>query len=102
MAASDSGGSGEGFDIRDYMARNSLRRDEYHTEFNKIFWPARLHDYWSNLTGFDIITFHEVFLRADLEVSTEAVVREKYGDRAVEVMQALLGADKEGGVDSGD
>ena len=59
--------------------------------FQNVFRTS-IRPYWSNLTGFDIVKFEEVFLgTADDDISPEEAIEAKYGKEGVRVCKALLG-----------
>jgi hypothetical protein len=57
-------------------------------EFQQIF-GVRLKPYYDLLTGFDIIKFDEL-IKPGEDDSLEQAVRERFGDRAVELVKALF------------
>lgn len=53
---------------------------------------ASLEKFFDGMTGFDILTFEDDYLRMDpeSEQSVEDVVLENYGDEAVELIKRLI------------
>jgi hypothetical protein len=67
--------------------------EELHRAFRNTF-GTHLSNYW-DITGFDNIKFDEEFIKPPDGKSTSDIVREKYGDKAVELIEGLLGKTKE-------
>jgi hypothetical protein len=73
--------------LLEMIAGNNRKRDQYAGEFHRIFGTPLSH-WWNPMFGFDIVRFDDCFIESGDGVMAEAV-RQKYGDRAVEIIQAL-------------
>ena len=57
--------------------------------FRQLF-HCDIRNFWSNLTGFDVIKFDEEVVKPADNVSTEAKLREEWGEEAVALIRQLL------------
>lgn len=74
--------------MRDIIKHNIEMRNKYNREFAAIFGVA-LSNYWSNLTGFDVVRFDEKVIHSG-DRSMSEVIEEKYGKAAADMIEALL------------
>lgn len=68
---------------------NKAKADKYHKIFRQTF-GVQLMNYFSFITGFDIIKFDEKFLKTPDGISMGEYIREKYGEEAVDLIKNLF------------
>ena len=79
-----------GTDAYYYMLRNQNKYKLLAPSFQKIF-GVRLHQFWSNLTGFDIISMDEWLQPYEEEkYSMEEIIKERYGEDGAKLIWKLL------------
>jgi len=74
--------------LSDHAYRRHLWHEKYKDDFYRIF-RRPLSKFWSNLTGFDVITFDAYIQPADGE-SCGAKVERDYGEAGLILCQQLL------------
>jgi hypothetical protein len=76
--------------MQEYAARNSRARSRYAGEFRRTFGVNLARPYWDNLFGFDVTAFDDGVIQSG-ERPTLDVVRERYGERAAQMVSELVG-----------
>jgi len=74
--------------VHEVALKNKKREIDYGKEFNRTFGIS-LHGFVDILTGFDIVKFGE-WLEVPDGISTKDFVEEKYGDKGVKIIEALI------------
>ena len=75
---------------QEFFLKNKKLFSDHNVEFQKIFKVA-LNSYWDIFTGFDVIAFDGSFIKPPDGVSTRQAFEKKYGKRAVELVEILIG-----------
>ena len=75
--------------VQEFMLDNNKKRLAYSGSFQSVFGVS-LREFWSILTGFDIIKFDEEFMKTPDGISTEEFVRQKYGELGVSIIKGLI------------
>lgn len=73
----------------DLIAENKAKLAKYRDEFERVF-GVQLYTFFDLILGFDIILFDTRFLHTPDGKSTENVLRERYSERAVELVRELI------------
>jgi hypothetical protein len=75
--------------VAQLAAKQSRLFNQYAAEFTDTFGIS-LHEYWDKITGFDVVSFDENFIKPPEGTSTASAIRHKYGARAVALCKALI------------
>lgn len=76
------------------MLTPKLHTQEQYQQFKKLF-GVNLRTYWDNFTGFDLIKFDDEVVKPKDGTSTRQAVRKKYGKEGVELIESLIGYNKQ-------
>ena len=68
---------------------NKRAEQKYHEVFKQEF-NINLLDYWSMVTGFDLIRFDEEFLKTPQGISTRDYVTKIYGSYVSDILEAII------------
>lgn len=80
-------------EMRDLVLMNKKLFHDHQSEFLATFKVA-LGSYWELMFGFDVIAFDD-FVKPCENESTKDAIRRQYGDRAVSLIERLIGMTKE-------
>jgi hypothetical protein len=76
-------------DLKDIVVNNAKNFQKYANDFYRVFGVG-LKKYWLNhILGFDIVTFDTEVIKSGEKAMAE-VVREKYGEEGLQIIEALI------------
>lgn len=71
--------------VKDYTALTL----EHEAEFNTIFAGVKLRDFMRGCMGFDLLKFDATVIKPNDGVSTRDTIKQRFGERAVELVSIL-------------
>jgi hypothetical protein len=87
------GGKVEAGAIRDPLAERMAQNARDLHDNSEAFWQifnVTLDRYWSNITRFDVVKFDREVVKSGDDESMSDIVKAKYGQAAVDLIQSLL------------